>query len=92
VATLPVSGAASTAIVRGVNNATGVALVEVYPLNYEPTGFKCIDPAATSSGRSKKDWRLTPFAEHRAGLEGNQIEQRTHISRICRGDPKRGAC
>jgi len=74
VATLPVSSAASTAIVRGVNNAAGVALVEVYPLNYEPTGFKCIDPAATSSGRSKKDWRPTPFAEHRPSLEGNQIE------------------
>ena len=33
VATLPGNGAAFTAIVRGVNNATGVALVEVYALN-----------------------------------------------------------
>jgi len=74
VATLPVSGAASTAIVCGVNNATGVALMEVYPLNYEPTGFRCFEPAATSSGGSKRDWRPTPFAEHRPSLEGNQIE------------------
>jgi hypothetical protein len=33
VETLPGSGAAYTAIVRGVNNTTGVALVEVYTLN-----------------------------------------------------------
>ncbi len=33
VATLPSSGASYTAVVRGVNNATGVALVEVYALN-----------------------------------------------------------
>jgi hypothetical protein len=33
VETLPASGAAYTAIVRGVNNTTGVALVEVYGLN-----------------------------------------------------------
>ena len=33
VATLPGNGAAFTAIVRGVNNATGVALVEAYALN-----------------------------------------------------------
>ena len=33
VTTLPGNGAAFTAIVRGVNNATGVALVEVYALN-----------------------------------------------------------
>ncbi len=33
VATLPASGAHYTAIVRGVNNSTGVAVVEVYALN-----------------------------------------------------------
>ena len=33
VATLPASGAAYTAIVRGVNNTTGIAVVEVYALN-----------------------------------------------------------
>src|ERR1700676_2369568 len=33
VATLPANGASYTAIVRGVNNTTGVALVEVYALN-----------------------------------------------------------
>ena len=33
VATLPAAGASYTAIVRGANGATGVALVEVYALN-----------------------------------------------------------
>jgi Carboxypeptidase regulatory-like domain/Beta-propeller repeat len=33
VATLPANGASYTAIVRGVNNTTGVAVVEVYALN-----------------------------------------------------------
>jgi hypothetical protein len=33
VTTLPASGAAYTAIVRGVNDAIGVAVVEVYALN-----------------------------------------------------------
>ena len=33
VATLPSNGAAYTAIVRGLNNATGIAVVEVYGLN-----------------------------------------------------------
>jgi len=33
VQTLPASGAAYTAIVRGVNDTTGVAVVEVYALN-----------------------------------------------------------
>jgi hypothetical protein len=32
VATLPAQGAAYTAIVRGVNNTTGIAVVEVYAL------------------------------------------------------------
>jgi hypothetical protein len=32
VATLPASGASYTAIVRGVNNTTGIAVVEVYAL------------------------------------------------------------
>jgi hypothetical protein len=31
--TLPASGASYTAILRGVNNTTGIAVVEVYPLN-----------------------------------------------------------
>jgi len=33
VATLPASGAAYTAIVRGANNSTGIAVVEIYALN-----------------------------------------------------------
>jgi hypothetical protein len=33
VATLPANGAAYTAIVRGVNGTTGVAVVEIYALN-----------------------------------------------------------
>jgi hypothetical protein len=33
VATLPASGASYTAVVHGVNNATGIAVVEVYALN-----------------------------------------------------------
>jgi CSLREA domain-containing protein len=33
VATLPANGASYTAIVRGVNNTTGIAVVEVYALN-----------------------------------------------------------
>ncbi len=33
VATLPSSGTHYTAIVRGVNNTTGVAVVEIYALN-----------------------------------------------------------
>lgn len=33
VATLPANGASYTAIVRGVGNSTGVAVVEVYALN-----------------------------------------------------------
>jgi len=33
VATLPGNGASYTAIVRGVNNTTGIAVVEVYALN-----------------------------------------------------------
>ena len=33
VETLPGNGAAYTAVVRGVNNTTGIALVEVYGLN-----------------------------------------------------------
>ena len=33
VATLPANGANYTAIVRGVDDATGVALIEVYGLN-----------------------------------------------------------
>jgi hypothetical protein len=33
VATLPSAGAAYTAIVRGLNNTTGVGLVEIYALN-----------------------------------------------------------
>ena len=33
VATLPASGASYTAIVRGFNDTTGVALVEVYALD-----------------------------------------------------------
>jgi hypothetical protein len=32
VATLPADGASYTAIVRGVGNATGIAVVEVYAL------------------------------------------------------------
>jgi hypothetical protein len=32
VADLPANGASSTAIVRGVGNATGIAVVEVYAL------------------------------------------------------------
>jgi hypothetical protein len=33
VATLPANGASYTAIVRGVNDTTGIAVVEVYALN-----------------------------------------------------------
>jgi hypothetical protein len=33
VATLPSNGASYTAIVRGVNDTTGIAVVEVYALN-----------------------------------------------------------
>ena len=33
VATLPANGASYTAILRGANNTTGVAVVEVYALN-----------------------------------------------------------
>ena len=33
VATLPSAGAAYTAIVRGINNTTGIGLVEVYAIN-----------------------------------------------------------
>jgi hypothetical protein len=33
VRTLPANGARYTAIVRGVNNTTGIAVVEVYALN-----------------------------------------------------------
>jgi hypothetical protein len=33
VRTLPANGAHYTAIVRGVNNSTGIAVVEVYALN-----------------------------------------------------------
>jgi len=33
VSTLPANGASYTAIVRGVNNTTGIAVVEVYALN-----------------------------------------------------------
>jgi hypothetical protein len=33
VATLPANGASYTAILRGVNNSTGVAVIEVYALN-----------------------------------------------------------
>ncbi len=33
VATVPSNGASYTAIVRGVNNSTGIAVVEIYGLN-----------------------------------------------------------
>jgi hypothetical protein len=33
VATLPANGASYTAILRGVNNTTGIAVVEVYALD-----------------------------------------------------------
>jgi hypothetical protein len=33
VRTLPADGAAYTAVVRGANNTTGIAIVEVYALN-----------------------------------------------------------
>jgi len=51
VATLPANGAAYTAILRGANNTTGIAVVEIYGLNSgTPTPTPAGTPSPTPAG------------------------------------------